>query len=189
MSVYVRCEARQEAPVPNSFQNVLLRPRQVSDKVNFWYVCLKNAIFVSESVSGTNNPRWLIERETPHFTFISCISVTWVSPRPRPFRRLETVFSPFNRLGQMNVITDYDKFFHPLCHQDTNWTHFSQTHIFRTFWPKMAFFRHTNQEKINFVQHLFLSQQHTQICEPVLPTLFHNGHKRTLTWSYRWNLN
>ncbi len=26
-----------------------------------------------------------------------------------------------------------------------------------------------------------------EICEPVLPALLHNGHKRTFKWSYRWN--
>ncbi len=36
MSVYVRCKARQEAPVPKSCDSVLLRQRQLS------------AIFVSE---------------------------------------------------------------------------------------------------------------------------------------------
>ncbi len=35
MSVYVRCETRQEAPVPKSGESVLLRQRQVWNKVNF----------------------------------------------------------------------------------------------------------------------------------------------------------
>ncbi len=52
---------------------------------------------------------------------------------------------------------------------------------------KMAFFTHTNQEKINFVRDLSLSQQHT-LGRPgnrcFLPCF---EHKRTFKWSYRWN--
>ncbi len=49
---------------------------------------------------------------------------------------------------------------------------------------RMAFFRHTFQEKVNFV----LSQHHTrEMWELVLPALLHNGHKQIFKWSYRWN--
>ncbi len=49
MSVYVRCEARQEAAVHRSPKNVLLRQRQVLNKVNFLLIYVsENAIFVSE---------------------------------------------------------------------------------------------------------------------------------------------
>ncbi len=37
---------------------------------------------------------------------------------------------------------------------------FHKTCIFQTFYTKMAFFKHTDQEKINFVWDLSLSQQH-----------------------------
>ncbi len=40
MSVYVRSEARQEAPVPKSPENVLLRQSQVLNKVNFLLICV-----------------------------------------------------------------------------------------------------------------------------------------------------
>ncbi len=40
MSVYVRCETRWEAPVHKSHENVLLRQRQVSNKVNFLLICV-----------------------------------------------------------------------------------------------------------------------------------------------------
>ncbi len=38
--VYVRCEARREAWVPKSHESVLLRQRQVSNKVNFLLICM-----------------------------------------------------------------------------------------------------------------------------------------------------
>ncbi len=45
----------------------------------------------------------------------------------------------------------------------------------------MAFFKHTNQEKINLVRDLSVSATHSrEICGPVLPTLLRNGHKQTL---------
>ncbi len=47
MPVYVHREARQETPVTKSCE-IVLRQRQVSNKVNFLLICLKNAIFVSE---------------------------------------------------------------------------------------------------------------------------------------------
>ncbi len=55
MSVYDPCKARREAPVPRSGENVLLRPLQVSRKVNFllMIMCLKNAIFVSDCSEDT----------------------------------------------------------------------------------------------------------------------------------------
>ncbi len=75
--------------------------------------------------SGPNfNQRRLIESKTSYWPFISCVSVTWVSPRPRPFKRLEAVLSPFILTGEMNVVTDYDQFFRPII--TTDWTHFSQ---------------------------------------------------------------
>ncbi len=40
MSVYVCCEARQDAPVPRSCESVLLRQRQVLNKVNFLLICV-----------------------------------------------------------------------------------------------------------------------------------------------------
>ncbi len=53
---------------------------------------------------------------------------------------------------------------------------------------KLAFFRHTNQGKINIIQDLFVSATHYhEIWELVLPTLLHKGHKRTFKWSYGWN--
>ncbi len=40
MFVYVRCEARREALVPKSRKNVLLRQRQVLNKVKFLLICV-----------------------------------------------------------------------------------------------------------------------------------------------------
>ncbi len=52
---------------------------------------------------------------------------------------------------------------------------------------KILLFRHTNQEKTNFVRDLSLSQQHThKFLELVLPALLHIGHKQTFKWSNRW---
>ncbi len=92
--------------------------------------------------------------------FMSLISVTWVSPRPRPFRRQEAVLSPFFLMGEMNMITDYDQFFHPIITDIHIGPVFHKTHILWTFWHKNGIFRHTIQEKINFVENLSLSQQH-----------------------------
>ncbi len=49
MSIYDHCEARSQAPVPKSRENVLLRQRQVSNKVDFLLICVsEKCIFVSE---------------------------------------------------------------------------------------------------------------------------------------------
>ncbi len=83
--------------------------------------------------------------ETDHWTIISCISVTWVSALSRPFRRLHAVLNLFIQMGEMNMITDYDQFFHaivtkihigPILHKTLGWPgipknsgHFSLTEI------------------------------------------------------------
>ncbi len=82
------------------------------------------------------------------------------------------------------MITDYDQFFCLTITQDTMDQFFTR-HIFSEHSDtKMAFFRHTYQEKINFVQDLSLPQQHilARFWEPVLLC---NGHKQTFKWSYR----
>ncbi len=49
MFVYVRCKARREALVPKSRENVLLRQKQVLNKVNFLIICVsENCRFTSE---------------------------------------------------------------------------------------------------------------------------------------------
>ncbi len=50
MCVYVHCKTRWEAPVPRARESVLLRQRQVWNKVNFHliFLHLKIAMFVSE---------------------------------------------------------------------------------------------------------------------------------------------
>ncbi len=50
MSVNFHCEARQEALVPRSYESVLLRQRQISNKLNFLLICVseKCHFFVSE---------------------------------------------------------------------------------------------------------------------------------------------
>ncbi len=45
MSVYVRCKAKREAPVPKSRENMLLKQRQVSKKVNFLLICLSEKCY------------------------------------------------------------------------------------------------------------------------------------------------
>ncbi len=40
MSVYVRCETRREAPVHKAHESVLLRQRQVPNKVHFLLICV-----------------------------------------------------------------------------------------------------------------------------------------------------
>ncbi len=47
MSVYVRCEARQEAPVHKFCESVLLKQRQVSNKVNFLLICVSEKLHFS----------------------------------------------------------------------------------------------------------------------------------------------
>ncbi len=82
-----------------------------------------------------------------------------------------------------------NNFFSPHRHQDTYWTHFSQTHIFWTFWHKNGIFQ-TDKSGENYIcsRPVSVSATHShEICEPVLPALFHNGHKRTFKWFYRWN--
>ncbi len=50
----VRCEARREAPVPKSHECVLLRQRQVSNKVNFLLKhVFENCYFVSKCSEAT----------------------------------------------------------------------------------------------------------------------------------------
>ncbi len=125
---------------------------------------------------GNLYQRWFIESETSHWNLISCVSVTWVLLQPRPFRRLEAVLSLFILMGEMNMITDYDQFFRPIITKIHIGPVFSQdTYL-------MVFFRHTNQEKINFVRDLSHS---CKIWGLVLPALLHNEHKQTFTWSYR----
>ncbi len=74
-------------------------------------------------------------------------------------------------MEEMNTITDYEQFLHPIVteiHIRPN-----DTYLLKIL-KKLAFFRHTNQEKMNFVWDLSLSQQHThEIWEPVLPALLH----------------
>ncbi len=53
---------------------------------------------------------------------------------------------------------------------------------------KMSFFRHKSGENQLCSRPVSVSATHSrEICEPVLPALFHNGHKRTFKCSYRWN--
>ncbi len=67
-------------------------------------------------------------------TFISCISVKWVLPRPRPFRGQEVVLSLFICLVEMNVSTDFDEFLHLIITKVHIGPIFHKTHIFWTFW-------------------------------------------------------
>ncbi len=102
------------------------------------------------------------QRWFTYWPFISCINFTWVSPRPRPFRRLEAVFSPFILTGEINVTTDYDQFFAPSSPRYILDPFFTRTVSFSEHSDtEIAFFRHINQDKINFVQDLSLSQQRT----------------------------
>ncbi len=55
--------------------------------------------------------RRVIRSKTSQWLFISCISVTRVSPRPCALSRLEVVLSLFILMVEINVITDYDQFF------------------------------------------------------------------------------
>ncbi len=114
---------------------------------------------------------------------ISC-TLLW-----NPFGRPEVVLSPFILMGEMNVITDYDQF-------DPFFTrHVSSKH----FETKMAFFRHTNQEKINFVRDLSLSQQHIVVrsgnwCFLPCFTTDINGHLNglvgeTMNWKLKLTSN
>ncbi len=95
--------------------------------------------------------RQLIESETSHWLFISCISVTWVSPRPHLLRRQEAVLSPFILMEKMNVITDYDRFFCPIVTKIDIGPIFHKTHIFWTFWHKNVIFQtHKSGENLLF---------------------------------------
>ncbi len=102
--------------------------------------------------------RWLRNWDSA-LNIISFIGVTWISPLSHPFWGLQAVFSLFNPMGEVNVIANYDQFFCPIV---------TKLHIGPIFLQdtpsglsdiKMAFFRHTNQENLNFVWDLF--QQHT----------------------------
>ncbi len=69
------------------------------------------------------------------------------SPRPRPFRRQEAVLSPFILKGEMNMITDYDQFCHPIVTKIHIGPIFHETHIFWTFWHKNDIFQtHKSEE-------------------------------------------
>ncbi len=52
MSIYVRCVARREAPVHRSCKNALLRQRQVSNKLNFFLICVSEKRHFSVSIFG-----------------------------------------------------------------------------------------------------------------------------------------
>ncbi len=74
----------------------------------------------------------------------------------------------------------------PYRHQDTYWTHFSQdTYVPNILTQKCDFFRHKNQDEINFVRDLLLSQQHTLTrsgnpCFPSCATMDINKHLNSL---------
>ncbi len=60
------------------------------------------------------------------------------------------------------MITDYDQFCRPIITTIHIGPIISQdTYLPNILTPKWHFLRHTNQEKINFVQDLSVSQQHT----------------------------
>ncbi len=74
---------------------------------------------------------------------------------------------------EMILITDYDQFFRPIV---------TKIHIGPIFTghehsdTKIAFFRHTYQEKIDFVQDPFLSQQHALVGFGNWCFAYINGH-------------
>ncbi len=124
----------------------------------------------------------IAESQTSHWPLISCLRVTWffaTAPLLKEIRSsLESIHS-YRR-------NERDHRSWPILssnrHQDTYWTHFSQdTYLSHILTQKMAFCRHTNKVKINFVQDLCLSQQLSASC------LASHAHKRTFKWSYRWN--
>lgn len=59
----------------------------------------------SKSIFQTLN-HGSFRNETDHLRVISCIRVTWVSPMPRPFRRLAAA-PLFTQMGDVNVSEDY----------------------------------------------------------------------------------
>ncbi len=52
MFVYICFKARREAPVPKSHENVLLRQRQASNKVNFLLICVSEKSHFSVRMFG-----------------------------------------------------------------------------------------------------------------------------------------
>ncbi len=95
----------------------------------------------------------IVESETSHWPFISCISVM-APPLQETTNSLQSVHSygwneRDHRLWPILL---------PHHHQDSYWTHFSQSSEHTD--TKMTFVWHTNQEKIDFVRDVSLSQQH-----------------------------
>ncbi len=55
MSVCVHYEARQEAPVTKTSENVFLRQRQVSNKVDFLLICVSEKLHFCEDMCLVKN--------------------------------------------------------------------------------------------------------------------------------------
>ncbi len=114
---------------PDDFGDVLIFP--VNSRLN----CSVTQLILKFTLNTLSpyHQRELTESETSYRPFMSCISVTWVLPWPRPFRRQEAVLSPFILMGEMNVITDYAQYFETLMNKIHNGPIFHKTHVFQTF--------------------------------------------------------
>ncbi len=107
--------------------------------------------YMEAGVQGQGDSRdGLQENEISYWLYISCISVTRVSPWLRPFRRQDAVLSPFILMGEINVITDCDQFFCPIVTKMHTRPVFHKVHFFKTFWHKNGIF-HTHKSGENWL--------------------------------------
>ncbi len=91
-------------------------------------------------------------------------------------------------MGEINLFTDFDQFFSPPSPRYILHPFFSRHISSKQSDTKMAFIRHADQEKINFVCCLSSSQKHTlaRLGNWCFPPCFATNIK-TCKWSYRWN--
>ncbi len=80
-----------------------------------------------------------------------------------------------------------DQFFHPFITKIHIGPILFKTHSSEHSDPKTDIFQtHESEENRLCSRPVSVPATHScEICEPVLPTLLHDGHKRTFKWSYR----
>ncbi len=110
--------------------------------------------------------------------FQNCVShimskQRWLIESNTPLYETRSILSPFILTGEMNVVSDYDKFFCPIVNKVHTGPIFNKTHIFQTFWHTNIIFRtHTSGENWLYLRPVSVSATHShEIWGLVLPAL------------------